>query len=265
MDRLQGEMGGPLPNNLFDSAYHLKMLSLGKRKLLLLVVCCALVGCGMNVMTGPTQHENRVVALNAPGSDKPEMARIQIRMGAGELQLTGGSPELVDCDFTYNVPSWKPMLIDDSTGVRRDIRIEQPGGGRSASNSIYKWDLTVNNDVPLDVVAHLGAGTARMTLGAVNLRSLDVEMGVGEMHLDLMGTPRRDYNVNLEGGVGQATVLLPASAGIIANAEGGIGSISVKGLEQRDGSWINPGHEHAAATIHLKVQGGVGQINIVAQ
>lgn len=234
-------------------------------KPLLLVVCCALAGCDMNVMTGPTKHETRVVELNPPGSDKSEMARVEIKMGAGELQLTGGAPELVDCDFTYNVPSWKPMLIDDSTGVRREIRIEQPGSVHGASNSIYKWNLSVNNDVPLDLVAHLGAGTARMTLGTVNLRSLDVEMGVGELHLDLTGSPRRDYNVNLEGGVGQATVLLPASAGIIANAEGGIGRISVKGLEQRDGSWINPAHEHAPATIHLKVQGGVGQINIVAQ
>jgi hypothetical protein len=241
------------------------MRSLAVHQPLLLVACCALAGCGVNVITGPAKHETRVVELNPPGSDKSEMARIDIRMAAGELELTGGAPELADCDFTYNVPSWKPMLIDDSTGVRREIRIEQPGNVRGGSNTIYKWNLSVNNDIPLDVVAHLGAGTARVTLGTVNLRSLDIEMGVGELHLDLTGTPRRDYNVNLEGGVGQATVLLPASAGIIANAEGGIGSISVKGLEQRDGSWINPVHQHAPATIRLKVEGGVGQINIVAQ
>ena len=224
------------------------------------VLAVGLAGCGANVMTAPTQHETRTVEL-----DKSEMARLELKMAAGELQIDGGSPHLVDADFTYNVPGWKPMLIDDSTGVRREIRIEQPGSGHAASNLIYKWNLTLNNDVPLDVVAHLGAGQARLTLGTVNLRSLNVEMGVGELHLDLAGTPRRDYNVTLHGGVGQATVILPSSAGIIATARGGIGDISVKGLEQRNGTWINPAHEHAPATIHLSVEGGVGQINIVAQ
>lgn len=216
-------------------------------------------------MTGPTRHETRVVELNHAGTDQSEMARVSLKMGAGELQLNGGAPSLLDADFTYNVPSWKPILIDDSTGVRREIRIEQPNRSQASSNSIYKWNLRLNDNVPVDVVAHLGAGEARMILGSVNLRSLEVEMGVGELHLDLTGHPRRDYNVNLTGGVGQATVILPASAGIVASAHGGIGDISVKGLEKRGGSWINPAHEQAPVTIHLNVQGGVGQINVVAQ
>lgn len=216
-------------------------------------------------MTGPTSHETRVVELNHAGTDQSEMARVSLKMGAGELQLNGGAPSLLDADFTYNVPSWKPILIDDSTGVRREIRIEQPNSSQASSNSIYKWTLRLNDNVPVDVVAHLGAGEARMILGSVNLRSLEVEMGVGELHLDLTGHPRRDYNVNLTGGVGQATVILPGSAGIVANAHGGIGDISVKGLEKRGGSWINPAHEQAPVTIHLNVQGGVGQINVVAQ
>lgn len=216
-------------------------------------------------MSGPTRHETRVVELSHGGTDQSEMARVSLKMGAGELQLNGGAPSLLDADFTYNVPSWKPILIDDSTGVRREIRIEQPNNSQASSNSIYKWNLRLNDNVPVDVVAHLGAGEARMILGSVNLRSLEVEMGVGELHLDLTGHPRRDYNVNLTGGVGQATVILPASAGIVANAHGGIGDISVRGLEKRGGSWINPAHEQAPVTIHLNVQGGVGQINVVAQ
>ena len=58
---------------------------------------------------------------------------------------------------------------------------------------------------------------------------------------------------------------LPKSAGISATASGGIGDIEVRGLEKRDGRWINPGKEHAAATIRVDVRGGVGQIRLVAE
>ena len=227
---------------------------------LILSACLSLTACEMNVSTGPVQHENRTVAL-----DKAEMARLELKMGAGELQVDGGASDLLDADLSYNVPSWKPILIDDSTGVRREIRLEQPSGSHAGGNTVYKWNLRLNNDVPLDLVAHLGAGQARMTLGAVNLRSVEVNMGVGEMNLDLTGNPRRDYTVDLKGGVGQATVIVPASAGVIATARGGIGDISVKGLEKRGDTWINPAHEQAPATIHVNVKGGIGQINIVAR
>jgi N-terminal domain of toast_rack, DUF2154 len=219
-----------------------------------------LTGCKGNTATGVVRHDTRSVEL-----DKSEMARINLKIGAGELQIEGGSPNLLDAEFSYNVPSWKPILIDDSTGVRREIRIEEPSGVHGASHSEYKWNLRLNNDVPMDVVAQFGAGAGRMNLGSVNLRSLDVEMGVGNLDLDLSGNPQRDYNVDLRGGVGQATVILPASAGIIAKARGGIGAISVKGLEKRGDTWINAAHEQAPVTIHLNVEGGIGQIDIVAR
>ena len=229
------------------------------------LVVFLLVGCEANLATGPTQHESRTVRLDQSQNGQSEMARITLKIGAGDLRVEGGSPDLVDADFAYNVPSWKPMLIDDSTGVRREIRIEQPAATHAGSHVAYDWNLRLNNDVPIDLVAHFGAGTGRMNLGSVNLRSLEVEMGAGELHLDLTGHPRRDYDVNLRGGVGEATVLVPASVGIVAKARGGIGDISVKGLEKREDSWINPGHEQAPVTIHLNVEGGIGQINIVAQ
>jgi len=227
---------------------------------LLALAALAAAGCDFNVTTGPTEHETRALEM-----DKSEMARIELKMGAGELVVDGGSAKLLDADLAYNIPSWKPVFRDDSSSFRREITISQPPGSNGGSNVVYRWDLRLNDSVPLDVVAHLGAGKARMNLGETSLRSLEVNMGVGELRLDLTGHPQRDYSVRLHGGVGQATVLVPASVGIRATAHGGIGDISVRGLEQRDGVWINPAHEQAPVTIHLDVAGGVGQIQIIAQ
>ena len=41
------------------------------------------------------------------------------------------------------------------------------------------------------------------------------------------------------------------------------GDIDVKGLEKRDGVWINPERVNAPVTIRLDVKGGIGQINLI--
>jgi hypothetical protein len=227
------------------------------------VVACAAVvlgGCEFNSeQTGPVEHETRSVEL-----DKSEMVRVEMKMGAGELQVQGGSPKLMDADFSYNVPSWKPLVRYEASSFRGQLTVEQPRSSHGRSNITYKWDLRLNDGVPLDVIADLGAGQARMDLGSLNLRSVTVNMGVGELRLDLRGTPKRDYDVHVHGGVGHAIVNLPKDVGVDANATGGIGHISVTGLEREGNRWRNPGHENARVTIHLDVEGGIGDIELIA-
>jgi hypothetical protein len=231
------------------------------KRALLAVAAVAMAGCDINVEhAGPTEHETKAIEL-----DKSEMVHVELKMGAGELKVEGGSPKLMEADFTYNIPSWKPVVRYDSSSFRGQLTIEQPHGSHGGSHMTYKWDVRLNDKLPLDIVTHLGAGEARMDLGSLNLRSLEANMGVGELRLDLRGKPARDYDVKINGGIGQATVYLPRDVGIAATAHGGIGNIDVRGLEKQGGRWINPSHEQAPVTIHIDVNGGIGQITLIAE
>ena len=88
-------------------------------------------------------------------------------------------------------------------------------------------------------------------------------MGVGELRLDLRGTPQNDYTVNLRGGVGEVTVYLPRDVGIVASAQGGIGGVNARGLEKRDGEYVNEAYGHAKTTVRLDIRGGIGAINLI--
>jgi hypothetical protein len=169
----------------------------------------------------------------------------------------------MEADFTYNIPGWKPQVDYHSTGVRSDIEISHPPGTAPHGNST--WNLRFNDSVLMDLVVQMGAGEAHLNLGSLNLRSVAFNLGAGELDVDLRGSPKRSYDVQIQGGVGQATVHLPTSVGISATASGGIGEVNVRGLEKRNGRWINPGHENAPVTIRLDVKGGVGQIDLVAE
>jgi len=209
---------------------------------------------------GPLEHESEVIEL-----DKSEMTRVELRMETGELQVEGGSPKLLEADFSYNVRAWKPLVDYQSTGARSDLKISQPSGTRATGETENRWNLKLSDAVPIDVIARLGVGEAHMKLGSLNLRNVELHVGVGEVEMDLRGDPKRSYDVQIRGGVGEATVYLPASVGISATATGGIGDINVRGLEKRDGRWINPRLAEAAVTIRLDVKGGVGEIHLVAE
>jgi len=215
---------------------------------------------GHSVPTGPEQSESRSVDL-----DKSERVRAELKMPVGEFDVRGGAQKLLDADFTYNVAAWKPDLRYRSEGGIGDLVIEQRGPTSSGSNTKNHWDLRFNDKVPLDLRIEFGAGEARLNLGGLSLRSVDLSMGAGTLDLDLRGAPTKDYSVRVRGGVGEATVHLPKEIGISATAAGGIGDISVTGLHKTGDRYVNDAYEQAKVRIHLDVQGGVGSIKLIAE
>ena len=217
-----------------------------------------LAACNQDGRIGQEEHETKTLEL-----DKSELTRVELKINAGELRVAGGSAKLMEAEFDYNVPGWKPQVDYHSTGVRSDIEVSNaPGAVPHGKNN---WNLRFNDSVSMDLVVKMGAGEAHLNLGSMNLRSVAFDLGAGEVDADFRGHPKRSYDVRINGGVGQATIHLPKSIGISATAVGGIGEVNVSGLEKRNDRWINPGHENDPVNIRLDVKGGIGQIDVVAE
>jgi len=220
-----------------------------------------LTGCGPDWSPpGPERTETRDVEL-----DKSEEVRAELRMGAGELHVHGGASKLMEGRFVYNRLRMRPEVSYRGTDFRGHLVVEEPHGFRGGSNR-YKWDIALNNQKPLELEVNCGAGQSHLDLGDLSLRRVTVEMGVGELRLDLRGVPKNDYSVSIHGGVGQATVYLPGGGvGIEAEAHGGIGDIHASGLVKRDGRYVNDAFGRAKTTIRLDIEGGIGAIRLIAE
>jgi hypothetical protein len=215
----------------------------------------------VEVRNGPMEHESRVIPRDASKS-----LRVDLRMGAGTLRVSGGSDKLLAGDFSYNVREWKPDIRYNSNETRGTLSIEQPGRHHTTiGRTRYEWNLRLNDEVPTDLNVNFGAGEATLDVGSLYLRVVDVNMGVGQLVLDLRGAPRHDYEVHIQGGVGEATVRLPATVGVSARGSGGIGSISVRGLHKEGSRWINDAYDSSKVQIRVDVSGGIGAINLIAE
>ncbi len=233
--------------------------------LAVLAALLVLVSAGCTIDNNPdqwTRHSQVHLDLG-----RAESVRAEIDIGAGELRIRGGAEKLLDADFTYNHDDWKPEVVYDSGSFRGMLTIRQPSShGHTMGHTNYSWDLSFNDAVPLDLRVNCGAGEGRLDLGRLNLRSLDVNMGVGRIEADLRGRPRRDYDVKIDGGIGEALVYMPNTVAIVADAKGGIGGIDVQGLHKRGDRWVNDLYENGKTgpTIHVAVNGGIGSIKLRA-
>ncbi len=232
--------------------------------LLLLPAALSLTGCVHMESTGPMQKETKSFDL-----DKSEIVRAELHMGVGEMRISGGAAKLAEANFEYNIPSWKPSVEYTSTGFRGNLKIEQKSSSKGSFGDSQKnlWDVKFTDTVPIDFDFKFGVGEATLNLGSVNIRSLELHMGVGEVKMDLRGKPKKDYTVNIRGGVGEATIHLPKDVAIVAEAKGGIGGIHTTGLTEEGGRYVNALYKRhdAPVTIRLDVKGGVGAINLYAE
>ncbi len=231
------------------------------RYLLLVPALLALTGCVIEGgHAGPVQYSSESVEM-----DDSDSVRVDLHMGAGDLRVTDGGAKLMRADFAYSVPSWKPEVRYTRSGKQGSLTIEQPGKNHTTlGNTKYSWELQLNRKVPVDLTLNFGAGQARLDLGSLQLRGVEIHMGVGQLDLDLRGMPKHSYNVAIHGGIGEATVRLSADTAIYAEAHGGIGSINVRGMRQEDGHWISPSYDRAGSKVRLEINGGIGQINVIA-
>ncbi|MBM3728417.1 MAG: hypothetical protein FJW40_23700, partial [Acidobacteria bacterium] len=212
-------------------------------------------GCIDHVNLGQVLTARRDIEVG-----KAEMVRVEVRLGAGELKLTGGASKLMEAQFRAN-EKVMPDARYSETGFRGNLVIEQPslkGPGLDANS----WEVRLNDKVPMDVQVKLGAGESKLDLGSLTLRSVQVHIGVGELRLDLRGKPARNYDVEVHGGVGEARIYLPKDVGVLANVKGGIGEISAPGLRKRGNDYENELYSTAPVKIRLDVKGGVGSIQV---
>jgi predicted membrane protein len=180
------------------------------------------------------------------------------------LRVGAGSQKLARTEYSYNVPSWKPIIRYSSTAGRGDLIVEQPNTNvKRLGNIRYEWDVRLHRDVPVDLRVKMGAGEAELDVGGLSLKGIDIDMGVGQLNLDLRGAPQRNYDVRIRGGVGEATVLLPRDVGVSAEAEGGIGEIEVRGLHREGKRYVNDAYERAKVRVHLDIHGGIGSIRLI--
>jgi hypothetical protein len=207
---------------------------------------------------GEMQHESRSIQ-----PENAKSVRAHLVMGAGELNVGGAADALMEADFSYNVADWKPKVDYEVNGGEGELRVKQGNGeGARLGDARNDWDVRLNDEVPTDLTVEMGAGESDLDLDSITLTGLDLQMGAGKTTVDLTGDYDRDFDASIQGGVGEATIMLPSQVGVRARAEGGLGKINAKGLTKEGNAYVNEAYGDSDVILNVDVEGGVGEINL---
>lgn len=238
------------------------------------------VGVGPRIRIGELQTESRSVERGDADS-----VRVQIEMGAGDLQVSGGADGLLAADFTYNVAEFQPEVnYEDGLLVVRQPAYEGRASLWDVDDYRYEWDLRLNDNVPIEMSVEVGAGRSSLDLGRLSLTELQVDTGAGEVRVDLRGATalsrfevrvgagqltadltgdwQQDLDARIEGGVGEATLRLPREAGVRVEVQGGLGSVNANGFTRDGDAYVNQAYGSSDVTLRIDVEAGVGAINL---
>lgn len=233
------------------------------------------------VRVGDLQTETQTVEL-----DDADSVAVEIQMGAGVLDVSGGANELLEASFTYNVEELNPRATYD--GGTLEVKDSDVDEGIESLFDLDKyrneWDLKLNEDVPMQMEINLGAGPSHLALGTLALTTLDINGGAGNVELDLSGSPSlsqldfgmgagevtidltgnwlNDLDARIGGGLGDLNLRLPGDVGVRIEVETGVGRVDVNGLTRDGDTYTNDAYGTSDITLRIDVDGGVGQINL---
>jgi outer membrane murein-binding lipoprotein Lpp len=228
---------------------------------LVLLAALPLVGCSSKARVGTLRTESQSVELGDAKS-----VRVEIDLGAGNLEVTGGAEKLLEADFTYNVAKLKPEVdYTDGTLVVRQPDVKGLPALRGVTDYRNEWDLRLSDEVPMDLSVDVGGGVSDLQLAGLSLTGLDVSLGAGEVTVDLSGNWVRDLDVTIDAGAANVSVRLPGDVGVRVSVESGPHTIEVTGLTKDGDVYTNAAYGVSEVTLQVALNAGIGRINLVVE
>ncbi len=215
--------------------------------------------CSVNYRIGELHSEYHTVELG-----DGRAVSVEINLGAGSLELTGGAEKLLEGNFNYNVARLKPELSytgGNTLVVKQPDVIGMPNW-INVGDFRNEWGLRLSDKVPMALKVDIGAGNSDLRLAGLSLTGLDINVGAGTSTIDLTGDWARDLDVTIDAGAAIVNVRLPKDVGAQVYVESGPHMIETDGLTLVGDSYTNSAYGVSNVTMRVDVKAGIGQVNL---
>ena len=186
---------------------------------------------------------------------------VRFKHGAGKLIVTTGmdSSNLVEGEFNQGL-----QVKSEQRGDALDVELSLSDWGFPwFGNQTLDWSVTLPRDVPIELYVDSGANDARFDLTEAQVTLITLHSGASSTRINLPSHARYTQ-VAVE--TGAASVALSVPQGVAARISGGatLGSMNIDKTRfppSGDG-YRSPDYDSAANKVDIRVQTGVGSIDI---
>jgi hypothetical protein len=185
-----------------------------------------------------------------------------VRVEQGNWKLKG-IPDLSNIKNEWDLSlGSQPLNLNIEAGA---YQAEYQLGGLALTNlsvkdgaSDVKMDFAAPNLAELSLLSYeTGASNVSLTgLGNANFASLTFKSGAGNYTLDFSGALKRNGSVNIETGLGNTTLVIPAGVPVQLTVKGGLSNVSYGSGWSKNGSVYSQAGSGPQLTIVVQIGAG---------
>jgi hypothetical protein len=227
-----------------------------------------LILAGVWVLLRPSMHQAAAETVTQEFPlESIQQAVVDINHGAGTLHIGAGAAAGKLMQGTFNggvearyekIAGGGSLLISPPTNVVWGF----PGG---FDREGFRWDIRLTDAIPMDMHLRTGAGESKVDLSALRVQKLMLETGASSSIITL---PSSAGLTQVEVHAGAASVVLKIPEGVaghILMKSGLVGTkIDTAGFPFNGDVYETPNYDAAANKVQIRVEAGVGAIEIVS-
>lgn len=132
-------------------------------------------------------------------------ARARLDMSVGSLRLHGNATSLMDAHFEFN-EGMEPRVNYAVHSGRGELRVDQPSRPKSFNITRNRWDIRLNDSIPLDLEVENSAGEAEIDASSLILTSFELDQAAGDAEVKLNGNQSRLTHVDVDVAAGRVNL-----------------------------------------------------------
>jgi hypothetical protein len=223
-----------------------------KIMIVIIILLFTSLACSFNVnLPKVTTSDETIYTISEAVPQSQESSQLEIGMGAGRLNITGGSDKWVTGEVRYNVSIWNPEINRTNYGIRI-IQETNKQIGIPDEKVINDWNILLG-DHPTDLEINAGAYQGNLDLSGIPLTKLEINDGAsqGNIRFDTLN-PVEMSSFHYSTGASQIEIIGLANANtdsMVFEAGPGSYTLDFSGDLQRD--------------INIEVNFGLGDVKII--
>ena len=187
-------------------------------------------------------------------------------MTVGSLEIAGGAAELLRGEFETTNEALLPGIgyEEDEDEGEGELEIAMPTAVGESDDDDSEWCVALNSKVTRSLDVDVGIGEVEIDLAGLSLEETNVEVGTGELQVVFSEREPRVSNARFKVGVGEAHVRIPAGAGARVKVEVGLGEVTAEGFTETEDGWVSDWWRlsEAGQNVDLSVRMGVGNVSL---
>ncbi len=215
---------------------------------------------GSKVINSPTEFINKSIER----AEETVSAELKMTLGGIKFNMNSADVELFETN--YDMRNMRQEQFFSNGHKHTTIKLEPIKHLNliNINDGNHSYYFNLNKDVVWSLDTTIGAGSGEIDLRELQIRDLKLKLGAGDISLYL-GDKYPEGTVEINTGVGNLDVYLMESTGVKMETNGLVSKTNFidLGWVKRGNYYYSPNYNEAEYRIDVKINMGIGKLNII--